>query len=136
MSPKLTMGVSHVGLAVSDLDASLKFFEAIGFEKAGGDEAYPSIFLSDGSSLITIWQTDDGATPFDRKKNVGLHHLAIRVPSDEALNKVYEVASKVPGVRVDGEGACKPEPLDGFHITHAIVYDPSGIRIEFAHHAQ
>jgi lactoylglutathione lyase len=133
---KLTMGVSHVGLAVSDLQASLKFFEAIGFEKAGGDEAYPSIFLSDGSSLITIWQTDEGANAFDRRKNVGLHHLAIRVPSAEALDKVYDIASKVPGARVDGEGACKPQPMDGFHITHAIVYDPSGVRIEFAYHAQ
>jgi catechol 2,3-dioxygenase-like lactoylglutathione lyase family enzyme len=50
-SSNLTIGFSHVGLSVSDLNASLKFFEAIGYKKVGGVESYPSLFLSDGSSL-------------------------------------------------------------------------------------
>ncbi len=85
--------------------AGLIFFEALGFQKVGGVESYPSVFLSDGSSLITLWQTDEGATPFNRRKNVGLHYVAIKVPSLEALNKADDVVSKVEGVRVDGEGA-------------------------------
>jgi lactoylglutathione lyase len=135
-SSKLTIGISHVGLSVSDLDASLKFFEALGFNQVGGVESYPSLFLSDGSSLLTIWQTDEGATPFDRRKNVGLHHLAIKVPSLEALNKAFEVVSKVQGVRVDGEGAFKPQALDGTPLTHAIVFEPSGNRIELTYHEE
>jgi lactoylglutathione lyase len=135
-SSNLTIGISHIGLSVSDLGASLKFFEALGFKQVGGVESYPSLFLSDGSSLLTIWQTDEGATPFDRRKNVGLHHLAIKVPSLEVLNKAFEVVSKVEGVRVDGEGAFKPQALDGTPLTHAIVFEPSGNRIEFTYHEE
>jgi catechol 2,3-dioxygenase-like lactoylglutathione lyase family enzyme len=135
-SSNLTIGVSHVGLSVSNLDASLKFFEALGFKKAGGVESYPSIFVSDGSSLITLWQTDEGATPFNRRKNVGLHHLAIKVRSIEALKKAFDIVSKVEGVRVDGEGAFGPQALEGMPLTHAIVYEPSGNRIELTYHAE
>jgi catechol-2,3-dioxygenase len=52
---KLTAGVSHIGLSVSDLEKSKAFFEAIGFKKIGGDDSYPSTFLSDGDSMITLW---------------------------------------------------------------------------------
>jgi catechol 2,3-dioxygenase-like lactoylglutathione lyase family enzyme len=128
---KLTAGISHVGLAVSNLDKSLQFFEAIGYKKIGGDDAYPSIFLSDGDSMITLWQTDDGATPFDRKKNVGLHHLAIKVPTLEALQEVYDTVMAIDGVNSD----FAPEALTGMPLTHAMVFEPSGNRIEFTHHA-
>jgi len=130
----LTSGISHVGLSVSNLEASLQFFEALGFNKVGGVENYPSYFLSDGSSLLTIWKTDDGATPFDRRKNVGLHHLAIKVSDREALNTAFAAASKVDGVRVDGEGAFPPQKLEGMPLTHAMLFEPSGNRIELTYH--
>ena len=130
----LTIGVSHVGISVSDLKASLQFFEALGYKKVGGSESYPSIFVTDGSSLITLWQTDQDFTAFNRRKNVGLHHLAIKVPSLDALDRAYQAASQVPGVRVNGEGAFGPESLSAT-MTHAILYEPSGNRIELAHHA-
>jgi len=133
-SNKLTQGFSHVGLAVSDLEASYQFFHALGFDKVGGVDTYPSYFLSDETSLLTIWQTEKNATPFDRRKNVGLHHLALKVPSLEALNKAYEVVSKVEGVRITGEGAFAPQKLEGTPLTHAIVYEPSGNRIELTYH--
>jgi lactoylglutathione lyase len=135
-SSSLTIGISHVGLSVRDLDASLKLFEALGYKKVGGVESYPSLFLSDGSSLLTIWKTDDSAAPFDRRKNVGLHHLALKVPSMEALNKAFDAVSKVDGVRVDGEGAFGPQALDGMPLTHAIVFEPSGNRIELTYHKE
>ena len=127
----LTSGISHVGLSVRDVKKSLKFFEAIGYKKIGGDDSYPSIFLSDGNSMITLWQTDDGATPFDRRKNVGLHHLAVKVASLEALQKVYDTVVAIDGVKSDFD----PQELNGTTLTHAMVYEPSGNRIEFTHHA-
>lgn len=137
MSPlPLTSGVSHVGLAVSDIDASLAFFQAVGFEKVGGSESYPSYFVTDGTSLITLWQTDDNATPFNRRSNVGLHHLAIRVPTVQALQEIYHIVGLIKGVRIDGEGAFAPQKLDGTPLTHTIVYEPSGNRIEFTHHEE
>jgi catechol-2,3-dioxygenase len=135
MSPlPLTVGISHIGLSVSDIDASLTFFEAVGFKKVGGSESYPSSFVSDGKSLITLWQTDDNATPFNRRSNVGLHHLAIRVPTVQALQEIYHIVGLVKGVRIDGEGAFAPQKLDGTPLTHTIVYEPSGNRIEFTYH--
>jgi lactoylglutathione lyase len=127
---KLTAGVSHVGLSVSDLEKSNAFFEAIGYKKIGGDDKYPSIFLSDGDSMITLWQTDDAATPFDRRKNVGLHHLAIKVPSLEALQTVYDTVAAMEGVKTD----FAVQALTGTSLTHAMVFEPSGNRIEFTHH--
>ena len=135
-SATLTSGISHVGLSVSNLNASLQFFEAIGFKKVGGVESYPSYFISDGSSLVTLWQTDADATPFDRRKNVGLHHLAIKVSSLQALDEAYAAIQSVPGVRVDGEGAFGPEALKGTSLTHAMVFEPSGNRIEFTFHSE
>lgn len=130
-SSKLTSGVSHVGLAVSKLDKSVAFFEAIGYEKIGGDPSYPSIFLSDGESMITLWQTDDNATPFNRKTNIGLHHLAIKVPTLEALQKAYDTVMAIDGVQSD----FAPQEITGMPLTHAMVFEPSGCRIEFTHHA-
>jgi lactoylglutathione lyase len=132
----LTVGISHIGLSVSDLAASLSFFEALGFNKVGGVDSYPSYFVSDGSSLITLWQTDTNATPFDRRTNVGLHHLAIRVSSLTALQTAYETVRAVKGVRIDGEGAFGPEKLNGTGLTHAMVYEPSGNRIELTYHEE
>jgi catechol 2,3-dioxygenase-like lactoylglutathione lyase family enzyme len=128
---KLTAGISHIGLSVKDLNASFAFFEALGYTKIGEVESYPALFLSDGASMITLWQTDEGATPFDRRKNVGLHHLAIKVPSMGALQAAYETVLKVEGV----ESEFEPTELKGTPLHHAIVYEPSGNRIEFTFHS-
>jgi len=133
---KLTSGFSHVGLSVSNLEASFQFFQVLGFNKVGGVDSYPSMFLSDGSSLLTLWQTEKDATPFDRRKNVGLHHLAIKVSSMEALEDTYKAVLKLDGVRVDGEGAFGPQTLDGTRLAHAMVYEPSGNRIELTYHKE
>ena len=132
----LTSGISHVGLSVSNLEASCGFFQALGFNQVGGVDSYPSIFLSDGSSLITLWQTENDATPFDRRKNVGLHHLAIKVSSKEALTEAYNTGGKMDSVRVTGEGAFGPQALDGTSLTHAMVFEPSGNRIELTYHQE
>lgn len=132
----LTAGISHVGLSVSDLEASYKFFQVLGFNKVGGSESYPSYFISDGSSLITLWQTDPNPTPFNRRTNVGLHHLAIKVSSREALDAAYCLIKDVEGVRTDGEGAFPPSELTGTPLTHTIVYEPSGNRIELTYHKE
>lgn len=129
MSTKLTSGISHVGLAVSNLEASLTFFQALGFTKVGGIDSYPSIFVSDGVSLVTLWQTKENSVPFDRTKNVGLHHLAIKVPSLDALHKAYETVLTVEGVKSD----FAPAPLTGTPWVHAMVFEPSGCRIELTY---
>ena len=124
--------VDHVGLAVKDLAASTAFFvDGLGYTARGNDPSYPAAFLSNGQSLITLWQVEDpdAAVGFDRRKNVGLHHLALSVTSFDALDALYERLSKMPGVRIE----FAPELSYGGPAKHMMVFEPSGNRIELVH---
>ena len=125
-----TLGIHHVGLAVPDLDAASAFFiSALGFAEVGSVPDYPARFVSDGATLITLWQTEAGATPFDRRTNVGLHHLAFRVADDAALNVLHTRLASWAGVRIE----VAPCPIRaGSAVRHFIIAMPGGIRIEFA----
>lgn len=124
-----TIGIHHVGLTVPDLTATAAFFEqALGFARVGGQPDYPSLFLSDGTVLITLWQVKDPAraVPFDRQRNVGLHHLALRVADAAALERLHgEIAA-----RADVVVEFAPEPLGGGPTRHMMCAIPGGIRLE------
>ena len=127
---KTTGGFDHVGLSVSDLDASTDFFvEALGFKLLGRDAEYPAVFMNNGEMGLTLWQTNEKPVAFDRKNNVGLHHLAIRVASFEVLDSLYETVKKIPGVVVE----FSPELSYGGPAKHMIIREPSGNRIELIH---
>ena len=66
------------------------FVDHLGFVIRGEDKKYPAKFLSNGFTTITLWQTTtDQTIDFNRKTNVGLHHLALRVSSFEALARIF-----------------------------------------------
>ena len=132
MTNALTSGVHHVGLSVSDLEETQRFFcQILGFSEAGAVPDYPAAFVSDGTTLITLWQVADPQTAngFDRRGNIGLHHLALSVKDDEALGEVFA------RVKADSDATIEfaPEPIrDGAAVRHFICTIPGGIRIEFA----
>lgn len=132
MTEALTRGAHHVGLAVPDLDAASGFFcDALGFTIAGERPDYPARFVSDGTILLTLWQVADpaSATMFDRRANVGLHHLALGVADDETLETVFARVSAHPGAAIE----FAPEPIRaGAKTRHFICAMPGGIRLEFA----
>jgi len=75
-------GVDHVGLTVTDLAATETFFvETLGFKVLRRDPEYPASFLTNGHIIITLWRAiaPETAVPFNRKNNVGLHHMAFKV---------------------------------------------------------
>ena len=77
-----TKGVHHLGLTVPDVDETKRFFvNVLGYDFVGKRDDYPAAFVTDGTTMITLWQTVDpnSIVPFDRKNVVGLHHLAIEV---------------------------------------------------------
>ena len=132
-SPRpLTRGAHHIGLAVRDVAEARDFFvDALGFTVAAERPDYPAIFVSDGTILLTLWQVADpaSATPFDRRANIGLHHLALRVADLEALRTVFARVQGHPGVVIEFD----PEPIrEGATTHHFICAMPGGIRIEFA----
>lgn len=124
-----TIGVDHVGLTVADLDRSRRFFvECLGWQVVGEKPDYPAVFVSDGVTRVTLWQV---ATPgdhvaFDRRKNVGLHHLALKVADLAALSDLHARVSAWPEVVVE----FAPELVGTGPRVHCMVREPGGVRIE------
>jgi len=126
----LTLGVDHIGLTVRDLNVTRDFFvNGLGWTQVGERPHYPAAFVSDGHVMLTLWQVTnpDRRIEFDRKTNVGLHHFALRVGSEEALNEIFARVSGWPGVVVE----FAPENLGEGPKRHTMVYEPGGIRLEF-----
>ncbi|MEM1197728.1 MAG: VOC family protein [Pseudomonadota bacterium] len=124
-----TQGVHHVGLTIPDLAATRAFFtDVLGFTVVGEKPDYPAAFVSDGAVMITLWQASDPetATPFDRKSVIGLHHLALKVDGDEALDALHDTLKTTPGVDVE----FAPEPLGGGATRHMMCAIPGGVRLE------
>lgn len=124
-----TRGAHHVGLTVPDLGAARTFFlEALGFTPAGEMPDYPAAFVSDGSLMITLWQAKDPATavPFDRRANIGLHHLALRVGDSAALSSLHRELA----VREDTSIEFQPEDLGDSGLQHMMIRIPGNIRLE------
>ncbi len=132
MGTALTQGIHHVGLAVPDLVAAERFFvEALGWSVAGGVPDYPAVFVSDGSTLVTLWRVadPDRAAAFDRRANVGLHHLALAVADRAALASVHDRVRAHPGATIE----VPPGPMRaGSPVHHFICAMPGGVRLEFA----
>ena len=124
-----TLGVHHFGLTVPRLGAARDFFvDGLGFEQVGEVPDYPAVFVSDGTVMITLWQAEDpaNATPFDRRRVIGLHHLALRVADPAAL----EVLHSELAARNDVEIEFAPESLGGGTVKHMMCRIPGNIRLE------
>ena len=89
----ITQGAHHIGLTVPNLSQTRDFFvNILEFEQIGEVPDYPAFFLSDGTTMLTLWQAvdPDNATSFDRKNNIGLHHFALKVDSLETITSVTQ----------------------------------------------
>ncbi|WP_224653733.1 VOC family protein [Pectobacterium versatile] len=128
MNSPATQGAHHIGLTVSALEESARFFtELLGWQEVKRKEDYPAIFVSDGTVMLTLWQVQTSEPiPFDRKNNVGLHHLAIKVDGKAALFATFEKLS-AHNIRVE----FAPTLINDGPAMHMMCYEPSGIRIEF-----
>ena len=119
-----------MGLTVPDLAATRAFFlEALDYQQVGEVPDYPAVFISDGTTMITLWQAEDpqNAVPFDRKRVIGLHHLALTVDNEVSLKDLHQ---RLAG-RDDVEIEFAPERLGTGPTQHMMSLIPGGIRIEF-----
>ncbi len=126
----ITRGAHHIGLTVPDVEQTRQFFVGtLGFSQVGEVPDYPAVFLTDGTTMITLWGAADPATatPFDRKNVIGLHHFALAVENAETLESLHVVLQSTDGVDIE----FAPEPLLGGPTRHMICSIPGGIRVEF-----
>ncbi|MCZ6830638.1 MAG: VOC family protein [Gammaproteobacteria bacterium] len=126
----ITRGAHHIGLTVPNLDATNNFFKnTLGYEQIGEIPDYPSVFLTDGVTMITLWQAEDPttATPFDRKNVIGLHHFALGVENHAALDSLYAQLQSTHDINIE----FAPEPLGTGTVRHMMTNIPGGIRVEF-----
>lgn len=50
-------------------------------------EDYPAIYVSDGQIMLTLWAAkEEPVGEFNRRKNIGLHHIGLSVENEETLN--------------------------------------------------
>lgn len=90
-------------------------------------QSYPAVFLTDNSTMITLWQAAAGAAAHDRRAAAGLHHLALQVGGgDAALDSLEATLRAAAGVEV----AFGAQELQGFGVRHMMV-TAAGVRIEF-----
>ncbi|NTS76253.1 VOC family protein [Catenovulum sp. SM1970] len=123
----LTRGIHHIGLTVQYLERSAHFFtQVLGWQEVKRNPDYPAIYVTDGDILLTLWQVQtDAPTSFDRKTQVGLHHLALKVDSAEKLDEIFELLI-TEQLKVE----FPPKPVCQGPEKHMMCYEPSGIRIE------
>lgn len=124
----------HIGLNVSDLARSKKFYrEVFGFEVMGEsqEEGRRFVFLSEGKKLVlTLWQQGEGRF---EKQRPGLHHLSFQVNTIEdvgraeqklrALNVSFLYDGIVPHAEGAQSGGVFFEDPDGIRLE---IYAPSG----------
>ncbi|PCH62131.1 MAG: glyoxalase [Gammaproteobacteria bacterium] len=132
---QITQGVHHVGLTIPSLAQTLSFFEdVLGFKKVGEKPDYPAAFISDGTTMLTLWQTKPkgDVTSFDRHQNIGLHHLALSVTSKKALHDLHALLINTPDVTIE----FAPEASGSAGVEHMMCLIPGGPRVEFRAEAE
>lgn len=124
-----TEGLNHLGLAVADLDETTAFFVSVlGWTETARDPGYPRNSITDGTLRLTLWQVDraNPVTGFDRRANIGLHHLALTVSTETALTQLAAKVAAWPGVVVE----FMPERVGQGPRKHMMFAEPGGIRLE------
>lgn len=101
----------------------------LGYSVVGERPAYPAVFVSDGTVMLTLWQATDpaNAIPFDRKSIIGLHHVALKVADYAALEALGKTLASTDGVEIE----FAPEQLGETPLRHLMCTIPGGIRVEF-----
>jgi catechol-2,3-dioxygenase len=127
----VTTGIDHIGLTVVSLSNSLAFFtKCLGWRLTGERPDYPAAFVTDGNLKVTLWQVKDQAhyQGFDRRQNVGLHHLSLKVATLEDLQLLFNRIREWPDVTTE----FGPELSGAGPKIHFMINEPGGCRMEFS----
>ena len=96
---------------------------------SGGSGLTGACSLSSAGGLCRVWQVEEpeNAAPFDRKRVIGLHHLALGVENEVALKDLHRRLQDCEDVEIE----FAPELLGEGPTQHMMSRIPGGIRVEF-----
>jgi lactoylglutathione lyase len=119
------MRTLHFGLRVADLDRSLAFYTAVGYEVVGSVPetalGHLTMLKLPDDDFVTVELVHD-PTKGEVHSGAGLSHFVIKVESMDAT--ITELAAQ--GIDADAPGS--PDGSDDFRTTW--ITDPDGHRIE------
>lgn len=128
--------IEHIGIAVNNLEESIKFYEdVLGFQcyaiEEVKDQKVKTAFFLVGQTKIELLESTDPEGPigkFIEKRGEGVHHIAFAVKGiEDALSKMEE-----KGVRlIDKAPRAGAEGLD---IAFLHPKSTGGVLIEFCEH--
>lgn len=93
--------LDHIAIAVSDLEESVKTYEALGLKFASEREvveeqkvktAFAAIDQNGHIELLEPTEDDSNIAKFIQKKGPGIHHICFKVP--DVINKTNELTEK------------------------------------------
>jgi methylmalonyl-CoA/ethylmalonyl-CoA epimerase len=126
--------VSHIGIAVESLSATLPFFrDVLGLPEAPLDDADGAkiVGLEAGESLVELLEADDPASPIGRfvaKRGAGIHHICFSVDDLDATLERCRAA----GVQLIDE---KPRiGAEGKRIAFLHPRSTGGVLVELSDH--
>jgi catechol 2,3-dioxygenase-like lactoylglutathione lyase family enzyme len=135
----LTRGVDHLAIVADDMPAAMDFYtrvmgfrlvhvRRVPYERDRGQPPYDNLrhyfFDMGNDSLFAVFEYPKGLPRQNRDHVGGMQHVAFHVPPDQFDKLIQRV--KDCGINVIG-----PVPLGG-RFWSAYLYDPFGIRLEFA----
>jgi lactoylglutathione lyase len=128
MATTATYRTGHIGLNVTDLERSTRFYQdvfGLGVAKESRQEGQQFVFLTNGTSvMLTLWHQSDGSFATRRP---GLHHLSFQVESLEQVRDAERTLRRL-GVRIHHGGVVAHS--EGADSAGVFFEDPDGIRLE------
>jgi catechol-2,3-dioxygenase len=125
---KQTLQTGHVGLNVSNLERSKKFYqEVFGFQVIleSQTEGREFVLLGDGRTLVlTLWQQSEGQF---EKRRPGLHHLSFQV---DTIDTVQEFERRLRALNINFIYDGIVPHAEGMQSGGIFFEDPDGIRLE------
>lgn len=154
---KARIGSSHLGICVSDLDRSVRFYTEVlaadelalysldevmpktyrfYLETPANTRAFSKFLAIDGLLIELLYYTRGGSPagyigPAKRRpmNQLGFTHLALRISDVDEFKATLEKVEKYGGIVVKG-GRIIAEVFDGEPIECVFVTDPDGTRVE------
>lgn len=121
------MELSHVAIWVTDLDRSLEFYAALGFERAWSFTAngVENVYVRGESGELQLRHDPDRTTPIAPTR-ADMDHVALRVEDEAAVEDAVERAEAAGGSVV-----ADPHAVEAADAYAAFVEDPDGYTLEF-----